>query len=169
MNTHSDVEHDEVVDRRRPVDRYLGNYAEDHRNEINQRVHWVCVPLIVWSVIAALWTIPVAPQLGRPGLWAGLAMAAAIGWYFRLSRVLAIAIFVAFVVFSAINYLLYEKFGAQGLLTLAIVVFVVAWIGQFIGHKVEGRRPSFLTDLVYLLVGPMWTMSKLLRKLGIPY
>ena len=156
-------------DRRRPVDRYLGNYSEDHRNETNQRVHWVCVPLIVWSVIAALWTIPVAPQLGRPGLWAGLAMAAALAWYLRLSRVLGTAILVAFVLYGLITHLLYQRFGAQGLLAIAIGVFVVAWIGQFWGHKVEGRRPSFLTDLVYLLVGPMWTMSKLLRKLGIAY
>ena len=60
-------------------------------------------------------------------------------------------------------------FGMAFLLNLAIAVFVVAWIGQFIGHKVEGKRPSFLTDLVYLLVGPMWTLRKLYTRLGIGY
>ena len=55
------------------------------------------------------------------------------------------------------------------LLKVAIGVFVVAWIGQFIGHKVEGKRPSFFTDLVYLLVGPMWTLRKLYTRLGIGY
>jgi uncharacterized membrane protein YGL010W len=49
---------------------------------------------------------------------------------------------------------------------LALAVFVVAWIGQFVGHMFEGRRPSFFTDLSYLLVGPAWLMEKLLRRLG---
>ena len=45
-------------------------------------------------------------------------------------------------------------------------VFVVAWVGQFVGHHIEGRRPSFFTDLKYLLIGPLWTLDKLYRKLG---
>ena len=48
----------------------------------------------------------------------------------------------------------------------AIGVFVVAWIAQFVGHKIEGRKPSFLTDLTYLLIGPAWVLAKLYRKLG---
>ena len=59
-----------------------------------------------------------------------------------------------------------ERRVGLGQKALAIGVFVVAWIGQFIGHKIEGRRPSFLTDLVYLLVGPLWTLSKLYKRLG---
>ena len=66
-------------DPRRPVDRLLGNYAEDHRNHVNQVVHWICVPLIVWTVIAAIWVIPVPPSIGQPGLWAALAMAV-VNW-----------------------------------------------------------------------------------------
>ena len=50
---------------------------------------------------------------------------------------------------------------------LAIGVFVVAWIAQFVGHKVEGKRPSFLTDLAYLLIGPAWIVAKIMRRVGI--
>ena len=64
---------------------------------------------------------------------------------------------------------LYRVLGSGMLLALAIGVFVVAWIAQFIGHNIEGRRPAFLTDLVYLMIGPAWIAVKILRKLGIAY
>jgi uncharacterized membrane protein YGL010W len=76
---------------------------------------------------------------------------------------------VMFVLAGVVNRLLYDAIGAANLLWLAIAVFVVAWIGQFIGHKIEGRKPSFFTDLSYLLVGPLWTLNKLYRKLGWSY
>jgi uncharacterized membrane protein YGL010W len=64
---------------------------------------------------------------------------------------------------------LYRTLGGQHLLWLALGVFVVAWIGQFIGHMIEGRRPSFFTDLAYLLIGPAWLVGKVMRRLGIAY
>lgn len=160
---------DEYVDPRRPIDRYLGNYAEDHRNPVNQVVHWICVPLIVWTVIALVWAIPVPAALGRPGLWAGLAMVLALLFYWRLSRPLALAMTLAFAVLGLVTFWLHGLLGTQGLVIAAVGVFVLAWVAQFIGHNIEGKRPSFLTDLVYLLIGPLWLMSKLFRRLGLGY
>lgn len=157
------------ADPRRPVDRFLGNYSEDHRNPTNRLVHWVCVPLIVWTVIALLWVIPVPPSFGRPGLWAALALFLATVFYLRLSRRLAIALVVFFAVLMAVTHVLYQAIGASALLWMAVGVFVAAWIAQFVGHQIEGKRPSFLTDLVYLLIGPMWLMSKIFRRAGIAY
>ena len=68
-----------------------------------------------------------------------------------------------------ITEILYRALGATQLLWLAIAVFVVAWIAQFIGHHIEGRRPAFFTDLVYLLIGPAWIVAKIMRRLGIAY
>lgn len=157
------------VDPRRPVDRFLGNYSEDHRNPTNRIVHWICVPMIVWSVIALLWVIPVPPSFGKPGLFAGAALVFASMYYIKLSMKLAIALVGFFAVLMVVTHFLYEALGSMGLLWTAIGVFVVAWVAQFIGHQIEGKRPSFLTDLVYLLVGPMWLMSKIFRRLGIAY
>jgi uncharacterized membrane protein YGL010W len=159
----------EVVDRRRPVDRLLGNYSEDHRNATNQLIHWICVPLIVWTVVALAWLIPVPPGIGRPGLWAALAMVAALAFYLRLSRTLGLTMFLVFAVYAAITELMYRVLGPVALLWTAVGVFVAAWVAQFIGHEIEGRRPSFLTDLVYLLVGPLWLASKALRRFGVAY
>jgi uncharacterized membrane protein YGL010W len=157
------------ADPRRPIERWLFSYSGDHVNPTNQAIHLVCVPLIVWSVTAALWVVPVPESLMRPGFWMGAAMFFAMAWYWRLSRPLALGILVAFVGFGLVNYWLSAVLGPAGLLWLAVAVFVAAWIGQFIGHKIEGRKPSFLTDLSYLLVGPLWTLNKLYKKLGWSY
>jgi len=158
----------EPVDTRREVDRWLGNYSEDHRNATNILIHWICVPLILWTVIALLWTVPVPTAIGRPGLWAGVAMFAAMMFYLRLSRTLAFGMLAAFVLLGLLTEALYRALGVQ-LMWLAIAVFVVAWVAQFIGHHIEGRRPAFFRDLAYLLIGPAWIVAKILRKLGVAY
>jgi uncharacterized membrane protein YGL010W len=120
----------------------------------------------VWSVIALLWAIPAPERFLRPGAWAVLVMVLAFYWYWKRSHRLAAGLLIVFALFGMLTNLLYYRLGAAQLCYLAIGVFVVAWIGQFIGHKFEGRKPSFLTDLSYLLIGPAWLMAKLLRKLG---
>ena len=152
-----------------PLITWFENYSGDHRNATNQMIHVWCVPAILWSVVALLWTIPVPPTLGRPGLWAVLAIAAASIFYWQLSRRLQFGMFIVFVAFGLLSEWLRLRFGTTVLLWAAVTVFVVAWIGQFIGHKIEGRKPSFLTDLSYLLIGPLWVLAKLYRKLGIAY
>ena len=157
------------ADPRREVDRWLGNYSEDHRNPTNIVVHWICVPLILWTAIAMMWTIPVPAVIGRPGFWAGVAMFFALSFYLRLSRPLGLAMFVAFVVLGVITEALYRAIGPSNLLSLGIGVFVLAWIAQFVGHKIEGKKPSFLTDIAYLLIGPAWLVAKIMRRVGIAY
>jgi uncharacterized membrane protein YGL010W len=158
-----------TTDSRREVDRWLGNYSEDHRNPTNILVHWICVPLILWTAIAMLWVLPVPAALGRPGLWAGVAMFLALSFYLRLSRPLGFGMLAAFVVLGLITEMLYRTLGPAPLLWLAVAVFVAAWIAQFVGHKIEGKKPSFLTDLAYLLIGPAWLVAKIMRRLGVAY
>src|SRR5690606_7104551 len=100
------------------------------------------------------------------GIWAALAMFAAWLFYQRNSRRLGLGMLAVFLAMSALTWWLHGQLGTRGLLWLAVGVFVVAWIAQFIGHRIEGRKPSFLTDLVYLLIGPAWVLSKLYRRLG---
>lgn len=150
----------------RSMQDWLDSYSADHQNPINQRLHWLCVPPIVWSVIALLWTIPVPARFLQPGAWAVLAMFLAFAWYWKRSHRLGGGLLLAFGALALLTGVLFNRLGAVDLRWLALGVFVVAWIGQFIGHRFEGRRPSFLTDLSYLLVGPAWLMEKLLRRLG---
>lgn len=158
-----------AVAEERPIDRWFASYSGDHRNATNQSIHVFAVPAILWSVIALLWCIPVPITWFTAGLWAALAMFAAWMFYYRASRALGLGMLAVFVAMSWLTRWLSLRYGLQTLLYAAIAVFVVAWIAQFIGHKIEGKKPSFFTDLTYLLIGPAWVLSKLYRKLGLKY
>ena len=153
----------------RSVNEWFGNYSKDHRHPTNRLIHWACVPLILWSVIAALWVIPVPASVGRPGFWCGMAMVAAFAFYWKMSKPIGLAMLIVFIVFGLLTEYLYRTLGPVNLLWLAGGVFVVAWIGQFIGHLIEGARPSFFTDLAYLLIGPAWLVGKAMRRMHIDY
>jgi uncharacterized membrane protein YGL010W len=140
----------------RTVDTLLDRYGESHRNAVNKAIHWVCVPLITWSVLAALWWV--SP------LCAYAVIATAMVFYFWLSPALAFGMLGVCALFVYPIVLL----GPHALLASAIV-FVAAWIGQFIGHAIEGRRPSFFEDVKFLLVGPVWLLADAYRRAGIRY
>jgi uncharacterized membrane protein YGL010W len=153
----------------RSIHDWFESYGADHKNPTNQLIHWLCVPAILWTVIALLWLLPVPASLGRPGLWCGLVMVAALSFYWRLSRPLGAAMIALFIGLALLTEALYRALGPSRLLWLAIGVFAVAWVGQFIGHRIEGRRPTFFTDLAYLLIGPAWLVAKLMRRIGASY
>ena len=155
----------------RTMQDWLDSYSADHQHPVNQRLHWLCVPPIVWSVIALLWTIPVPPRFLQPGAWAVLALFLAFAWYWKHSHRLGGALLLAFAALALLTGVLFNHLGATNLRWLALAVFVVAWIGQFVGHSklFEGKRPSFFTDLTYLLIGPAWVLAKGYRKLGWSY
>src|SRR3546814_5444447 len=127
----------------RPIDRWFASYSGDHRNPTNQLIHVVCVPAIVWSIIALLWCIPAPGTLFRPGFWAALAMFAATLFYYRHSRQLGLGMLAMFVLMASLSFAVFNAFGRTTLLWSALAVFVVAWIGQFVGHRLEGRKQSF--------------------------
>ena len=138
------------------IDDLFARYGESHRNPANKAVHWICVPLITWSVVAALWAwTPMAAYTG---------IALALAFYAWLSPSIAVGM----LVMLALMVYPLTCLGANAL-AVAAVVFVLAWIGQFIGHMIEGRKPSFLEDLKFLLVGPEWLLGFIYRRLGVRY
>jgi uncharacterized membrane protein YGL010W len=145
-----------VEPRTRNIDRLLDRYGEFHRNPANKAIHWVCVPLIVWSVLGALWAA--SPVV------AYVAIAATMAFYVWLSLPLALGMLGV----MALMVLPLTLLGAR-VLIVSIAVFAAAWIGQFIGHILEGRKPAFLEDVRSLLIGPMWLLADLYRRAGIAY
>jgi uncharacterized membrane protein YGL010W len=154
----------------RTVTDWLADYGASHKNATNKLLHWICVPLIVLTVFGLLWSLPVPDSFraGAPWLnWATLVAAAALLYYLSLSARLAAGVLVAFVVL-----LIATKWLATlpwPLWLTSAVIFVVAWIGQFIGHAIEGRRPSFFKDVQFLLIGPLWLLAAAYRRLGVSY
>jgi uncharacterized membrane protein YGL010W len=154
----------------RSVSEWLAEYGESHQNRTNKLLHWICVPPIVLAVFGLLWSVPVPHRLSEvsPWLnWATLFAAAALLYYLALSPALAAGILLVFAALLALVQLLA---GLPWPLWLSsLVIFVVAWIGQFVGHALEGRRPSFFKDVQFLLIGPLWLLAAAYRRLSVPY
>ena len=141
----------------RRVDRLFERYGESHRHPANKAIHWICVPLIMWSALAALWAwTPVA---------AVALVVLALGYYVWLSPSLALGMLGV----TAVMLAPMTSMPPRTLLVVAVAVFVAAWMGQFIGHRIEGRKPSFLEDVAFLLVGPAWLLADVYRRLNLRY
>ncbi|RFA30768.1 hypothetical protein CAI21_04470 [Alkalilimnicola ehrlichii] len=152
------------------IDQWFDEYGESHKNPTNKLIHWICVPLITFSVIGLLWSVPVPTAMAAisPLLnWAVIFSILAGFFYLRLSVPIFLAMAVMTIAFLAICYALAQS--SVSLLWLSIAIFVGAWIGQFIGHKIEGKKPSFFKDLQFLLVGPAWLLGFVYRALGLKY
>ena len=151
----------------RSVTQWLDEYGAGHRHPVNKTLHWICVPLIVLSVIGLISCIPVPGFFGEVSPWLTWATLGAIGavlFYFSLSVPLALGSIIAFVVlFAALHALGQLPFP---LWQSCAAIFVLAWIGQFIGHAIEGKQPSFFQDLVFLLIGPLWLLAFVFRRFG---
>lgn len=153
----------------RTIEDWFASYSGDHRDPINQAIHAVAVPAILWSVVALLWCIPTQASWLRNGVWAGLAMFAAWSFYNRLSRRLGYGMFVVFFFMGCLCRLVVQRAGLEALLWSAVGVLVPAWIAQFVGHRIEGGKPSFFADAVYLLIGPLWVLARFYRSMGWRY
>ena len=152
------------------VDRLLGEYRESHQNETNQVIHNIFVPLIFLSAIGILWDVKlpiVLDFLGGEPLNVSMVVAVLVFAYY-LSMSFAVSVGILTVTAAGmIACYLYD--GPVSIWVISLAVFVVSWIMQFVGHKIEGKKPSFVKDLEFFLVGPMWVMTKLYNKLGIKY
>ena len=154
----------------RKIDALLSEYGESHQNPTNKAIHWICVPAIVWSIVAVLWSLPVpAPISQLSGVnWMTVVVLLVLVYYMILSPTLAIG-FLALSFVCVALIMAYEALFSFPIWQFALILFVVAWIGQFVGHKIEGKKPSFFKDVQFLLIGPAWLMHFLYKKMRIPY
>tara|TARA_B100001996_G_C18466916_1_gene518367 strand:- start:245 stop:724 length:480 start_codon:yes stop_codon:yes gene_type:complete len=153
----------------RTMQEWLDAYGVSHQNPLNKKIHWICVPLIFLSIVGLLWSIPKPWNVDY--VWLNFATIAVIPvflFYARLSFSLTIGMMLwCCFCFLFCNY--YHQFIEFPLWQTSIIVFVLAWIGQFYGHKIEGVKPSFFEDLQFLMIGPAWLMSFIYNRLGIRY
>lgn len=155
----------------RSAGEWLSAYGESHRNPTNERLHWICVPVIVWCLVGLLWTIPVPAPLEAHAStvnFASLAIIAALIYYARLSVPLALGC-VPLLIAMLWSVEVLARHLPVPLWAVCDALFVLAWIGQFVGHAIEGKRPSFLQDVQFLLIGPLWLLAQLYRRLDLQF
>jgi len=155
---------------RKTPDQWFEEYGESHQNHTNKLVHWICVPAITVSLLGLLWSIPTPGFAEQQFLlnWATLFIALVLVYYVWLSIPLAVGMLFFTSGIVGLIYL-HGKYLPLELWQTSVGIFVLAWIGQFIGHQVEGKKPSFFQDLQYLLIGPLWLLGFIYRRLGIKY
>ena len=151
------------------IDTWLDDYGASHQNPTNKFLHWICVPLIVLSLVGLLWSVPVPASFEKTSPlmnWGMIFLLASLVYYFIMSYTLAIGM--VFVVAATIALISWLDGFSTPLWLISLGIFVAAWIGQFIGHIFEGKRPSFFKDVQFLMIGPIWLLSAVYKKLGIP-
>ena len=140
----------------RRIDQLLAHYGESHQHPVNERIHFIAIPLIMLSLIGLIFCI-------HPWLAYGF-MAASMVYYARLSSVFLAAMGVWSVLLLALVHAM-----GDARLPFCVAIFVGAWVLQFIGHKLEGKKPSFFEDMQYLWVGPLFVLRPLLQKFAIAW
>lgn len=136
----------------RTFDQWMTEYSVSHQNPTNKTIHNICVPVIFFTVVALLWKLSIF-------LFFPVALAA-IAFYYTMGK--KVAILGAVMIGIALVLQLALGFGY----IMLILLFAAAWAGQFYGHKIEGQKPSFLEDLMFLFVGPLWVAYPALQKAG---
>ena len=150
------------------LDQWFEEYAVSHQNPKNKAIHYICVPAIFFSIVGLLMSIPSTflgnlLQLNQPIIenWAVVFLIFVMFFYVRLSISMAAKIAVFSVICLVLNFYIGQ---IVPLWMASLVIFAIAWIGQFYGHNIEGKKPSFLKDLQFLLIGPAWVAENLFSK-----
>jgi len=150
------------------VESWLDEYGESHKNPTNKLIHWICVPAIVFSIVLLLSDIAKPEFLIQLNMnWSHIVMILAIAYYMFLSTSLALGMTLIFWLMILLQRFISTS-TAYPLWGIGLTIFVLAWIGQFYGHKVEGKKPSFLKDIQFLLIGPLWLLHFIYKRLNIP-
>ncbi|UOU97927.1 DUF962 domain-containing protein [Chryseobacterium daecheongense] len=155
----------------RKIDLLFAEYGESHRNATNKLIHWICVPLIFWTMLGFISLIPSKSicfiYIGCISFVSLAVIALITLFYMRLSFLIGFIMILIMILMESFAYGLNTRFEQPWLIYL--IIFVVTWVLQFIGHRIEGKKPSFLKDLQFLLIGPIWLLGCVLKKLGIRY
>lgn len=136
------------------LESYLKKYSESHQNKTNILIHKVCVPLIMFSTLGLLKAMPVPESWP---MWLDLSTLAIALMLLFYASLRDLNIFLSMLLFITFQVSLLELLRPRFFL-LCLFIFIFSWIFQFLGHKIEGKKPSFFEDLQFLLIGPIWVV-----------
>ncbi len=144
------------------LDQWLVEYSVSHQNPKNKKIHNIFVPLIMFSVLGLIWSIP-TPELFNFSIlmnWSILFSAICMIFYFSLGKTTGF-LMLSVLVPMIIGVYVIDHLGFS-VLWVSTFIFIVSWIAQFYGHKIEGKKPSFFQDIQFLLIGPLWVFRKII-------
>ena len=134
--------------------RLLESYEKNHQNPINEAIHMIAIPLIMFSILG----VTAAFDIFLEYILVGIAFL----YYLKLSKTAALLMLVWLLIYLGLVVLLKPY-----IIEISVLLFAFGWILQFLGHFIEGKRPSFFEDLRYFLIGPLFVVRKVISKFGI--
>ena len=134
--------------------RLLESYEKNHQNPINEAIHIIAIPLIMFSILGMTAAFDIFLEYILVGI--------VLFYYLKLSKIAALLMLVWLLIYLGLVALLKPY-----IIEISILLFAFGWILQFLGHFIEGKRPSFFEDLRYFLIGPLFVVQKLISKFGI--
>ena len=134
--------------------RLLESYEKSHQNPINEAIHIIAIPLIMFSILGMTAAFDIFLEYLLVGI--------VFFYYLKLSKIAALLMLVWLLIYLGLVVLLKPY-----IIEISILLFAFGWILQFLGHFIEGKRPSFFEDLRYFLIGPLFVVQKVISKFGI--
>ena len=132
----------------------LESYEKNHQNPINEAIHIIAIPLIMFSILGMTAAFDIFLEYILVGI--------VFFYYLKLSKTAALLMLVWLLIYLGLVVLLKPY-----IIEISILLFAFGWILQFLGHFIEGKRPSFFEDLRYFLIGPLFVVQKVISKFGI--
>lgn len=151
----------------RQIDTLLSEYGQSHQNTLNILIHTLAVPAIYFVTLGLIWSIPAGFLSAFNVTWAHIVALPVLWYYFKLSGPIGAAM----TLLTIASFLGIQALNAFGVSVwqFCLILFAVMWVLQFVGHHIEGKKPSFLKDLQFLLVGPAWWWCHWLKRMNISY
>ena len=134
--------------------RLLESYEKNHQNPVNEVIHMIAIPLIMFSILGVTAAFDIFLEYILVGI--------VLFYYLKLSKIAALLMLVWLLIYLGLVALLRPY-----IIEISLLLFVLGWILQFLGHFIEGKRPSFFEDLRYFLIGPLFVVQKVISKFGI--
>ena len=134
--------------------RLLESYEKNHQNPINEAIHMIAIPLVMFSILGMTAAFNIFLEYILVGI--------VIFYYLKLSKIAALLMLVWLLIYLGLVVLLKPY-----IIEISVLLFAFGWILQFLGHFIEGKRPSFFEDLRYFLIGPLFVVQKVISKFGI--
>ncbi len=152
------------------TDTWLERYGAHRENLAAPGIYWLSVPLVVLGTVGLLWSLPVPPEFLEisPLLnWGSAFLMAATVYYFILSLALAIGLLPLIM-----GIAVFEMWLAQSdysMLRVSASFVVAGLLGIGFAQRNKRSLAAIVEDLQTIMLGPVWLLSIIYRRLGIPY
>lgn len=152
------------------TDKWLSDYGESHAGVSFGGVYWLAVLALVIGTVGMLWSLPVPQEFAdiSPVLnWGSTFLMAAVVYYFIISMSLAIGMLPFVFGIAALQIWLVQS--PHSLAHVAVSVSVLSLAGLYLGQRSNGGIRAVFRDIQLMMIAPVWLLSIVYRRFGIPY